>query len=209
MLFRDRTDAGRELAANLMHYGADALVLALPRGGVPVAFEVANALKVPLDLLLVRKLGAPGREELAMGAIASAGVKVLNNDVIRALRVSEQEIATVVEREEKELFRRQHLYRGERPFPKVEDSIVILIDDGVATGATMRVAILALRQQHPKRIVVAVPVGPPDTCEMLRREADEVVCAATPTPFFGVGRWYRSFPQVSDGEVRDLLSCMG
>jgi putative phosphoribosyl transferase len=208
-LFQDRTGAGRELAAKLADYTADALVLALPRGGVPVGFEVANALGVPLDVLLVRKLGAPVQEELAMGAIASAGVSVINDDVIRALHVSEQEIAAVVEQEEKELFRRHHLYRGERPFPKVENSTVMLIDDGVATGATMRVAILVLRQQNPKRIVVAVPVGAADTCEMLRHEADEVVCTATPTPFYAIGQWYQSFPQVSDDEVRDLLSRMG
>lgn len=208
-LFRDRTDAGQRLAEKLSHYGADVLVLALPRGGVPVAFEVANALGAPLDVLLVRKLGAPGHEELAMGAIASGGVRVLNDNVIRSLRVSEHEIATAVEREEKELLRREYLYRGKSSFPKIEDRTVILIDDGVATGATIRAAILALRQRNPKRLVVAVPVGVPDTCELLRREADEVVCTATPAPFYGVGRWYESFPQTSDDEVRELLNRVG
>ncbi len=205
-LFRDRSEAGGKLAERLANYGPDTLVLALPRGGVPVAFEVAKALGAPLDVLVVRKLGAPGHEELAMGAIASGGVRVLNHDVVRSLRVSEHEIAAAVEREENELSRRERLYRGERLYPKVEGRSVILIDDGVATGATMRAAILALRQQNPKRIVAAVPVGAPDTCELLRREADEVVCVATPEPFYGVGRWYTMFPQTSDEEVRELLS---
>lgn len=205
-LFRDRMDAGRSLAKMLANYGPDTLVLALPRGGVPVAFEVATALGAPLDVFLVRKLGAPGHEELAMGAIASGGTRVLNHDVIRSLHVSEREIAAVVAREEHELSRREHLYRGERTLPEIEGRTVILIDDGVATGATMQAAILALRQQHPTRLIVAVPVGAPDTCELLRKEADEVVCVATPEPFYGVGRWYEMFPQISDEEVRELLS---
>ena len=204
-LFRDRSEAGGKLAERLANYSPD-LVLALPRGGVPVAFEVAKALGAPLDVLLVRKLGAPGHEELAMGAIASGGVRVLNHDVVRSLHVSEHEIAAAVEREEGELQRRERLYRGERLYPKVEGRSVILIDDGVATGATMRAAIVALRQQNPKRIVAAVPVGALDTCELLRHEADEVVCVATPEPFYGVGRWYTMFPQTSDEEVRELLS---
>lgn len=205
-LFQDRSEAGGKLAERLDNYSPATLVLALPRGGVPVAFEVAKALGAPLDVLLVRKLGVPGREELAMGAIASGGVRVLNHDVVRSLRISEPEIAAAVEREENELSRREQIYRGLRPAPQVEGRNVILIDDGVATGATMRAAIFALRQQNPKRIVAAVPVGAPDTCELLRREADEVVCVATPEPFYGVGRWYAMFPQTSDEEVRELLS---
>jgi len=205
-LFRDRSDAGGKLAEKLSNCSSDALVLALPRGGVPVAFEVAKALAVPFDVFLVRKLGAPGRGELAMGAIASGGVRVLNHDVVRSLRVSEREIAAALEREENELRRRERLYRGLRPYPKVEGRTVVLIDDGVATGASMRAAILALRQQNPKRLVAAVPVGAPDTCELLRREADEVVCLETPAPFYGVGQWYERFPQTSDREVQTLLS---
>lgn len=204
-IFRDRVDAGRRLAEELSSYGPNILVLALPRGGVPVAFEVATVLGAPLNVFLVRKLGVPGREELAMGAIASGGVRVLNHDVIRSLHVSEREIAAVVEREEHELLRREHLYRGDRPLPEVEGRSVVLIDDGVATGATMRAAILALRQHHPARLIVAVPVGAPDTCELLRQEADEVVCVATPEPFYGVGRWYEHFPQTDDKEVRECL----
>lgn len=205
-LFRNRSEAGDKLAERLANYGPNAFVLALPRGGVPVAFEVAKALDAPLDVLLVRKLGVPGREELAMGAIASGGVRVLNHDVIRSLRVSEHEIAAAVEREENELSRREQIYRGLWPDPQVEGRNVILIDDGVATGATMRAAIVALRQLNPKQIVAAVPVGAPDTCELLKREADEVVCVATPKPIYGVGRWYAMFPQTSDEEVRELLS---
>lgn len=204
-LFRDRVEAGRRLAEKLSDYGPDTLVLALPRGGVPVAFEVARVLGASLDVFLVRKLGVPGREELAMGAIASGGVKVLNHTVVRSLQISEQEVAAAVKREENELARREHLYRGERPLTKVEAHTVILIDDGVATGATMRAAILALRQQNPAWLVAAVPVGAPDTCERLRHEADEVVCVATPEPFYGVGQWYEVFPQVSDKEVQEVL----
>jgi putative phosphoribosyl transferase len=205
-LFRDRVDAGRSLARRLSNYGPDTLVLALPRGGVPVAFEVAKALGAPFDVFLVRKLGVPGHEELAMGAISSGGVKVLNHNVVRSLQISEQEVAATVKREETELLRREHLYRDERPLTKVEGRAVILIDDGLATGATMRAAILALRQQNPAWLVVAVPVGAPHTCERLRHEADEVVCVATPEPFYSVGRWYEMFPQVSDEEVQELLS---
>jgi putative phosphoribosyl transferase len=205
-LFRDRVDAGRSLARRLSNYGPDTLVLALPRGGVPVASEVAKALGAPFDVFLVRKLGVPGHEELAMGAISSGGVKVLNQNVVRSLQISEQEVAATVKREETELLRREHLYRGERPLTKVEGRAVILIDDGVATGATMRAAILALRQQNPAWLVVAVPVGAPDTCERLRHGADEVVCVATPEPFYSVGRWYEMFPQISDEEVQELLS---
>lgn len=180
-------------------------MLALPRGGVPVAFEVARALRAALDVFLVRKLGTPGHEELAMGAVASGGGRVMNDNVVRALGIPEREIAAVVEREERELLRREELYRGNRPFPKVEGRTVILVDDGLATGASMRAAVAALRQQNPGKLVVAVPVAPLDTCEALRREAHEVGCAATPEPFLGVGHWYEQFPQTSDEEVQALL----
>lgn len=204
----DRTQAGRLLARALRHYSGrdDVIVLALPRGGVPVAFEVVQAINAPLDLMLVRKLGTPGQEELAMGAIASGGVRVLNPDIVRSLRISEAVIETVVRRERKELERRQQAYRGDRPPPSVEGRCVILVDDGLATGATMRTAVKALRQQQPARIVVAVPVAPVETIEVLRGEADEVVCLATPEPFFAIGRFYLHFPQTSDEEVKDLLA---
>ena len=190
--FRDRQAAGRALAASLVPYGADALdllVLALPRGGVPVASEVAQVLGAPLDVFLVRKLGAPGREELALGALASGGVRVMNDELVRSLRVTEPEISAVATREEEELLRRERLYRGARPLPHVAGRTVIVIDDGLATGATMRAAVAALRQKNPERIVVGVPVASAEACEMLRREADAVVCLATPEPFLGVGRW--------------------
>lgn len=206
--FADRTEAGRLLGRALSHYAGrdDVLVLALPRGGVPVAFEVIQAIHAPLDLMLVRKLGTPGQEELAMGAIASGGVRILNMDIVNSLGISERTIEEVAARERRELERRQRAYRGERPPPAVEGRCVILIDDGLATGATMRTAIKALRQQKPRRIVVAVPVAPVETVEMLRDEADEVVCLATPEPFFAIGRFYRDFPQTSDEEVKELLS---
>lgn len=205
--FMDRTDAGRRLAAALSRYAhrADVLVLALPRGGVPVAFEVARALDVPLDVFIVRKLGIPGHEELAMGAIASGGVRLVDEDIVRQLRIGEQDIEAVAKAEQTELERRERVYRGARPLPDVAGRTVILVDDGLATGATMRVAVAALRQEHPARIVVAVPVAPPETCDMLRREADEVVCAVTPEPFYAVGLWYEDFTQTKDEEVHELL----
>lgn len=205
MLFKDRTDAGRKLASRLADYGVDALILALPRGGVPVAFEVARVLGASLDVFLVRKLGVPGREELAMGAVASGGGRVINDDVVRALHIPEQDIAAAVERETRELERRERLYRGNKPFPAVEGRTVILVDDGLATGASMRAAVAALRQQNPGKLVVAVPTAPSDTCEVLRREVDEVVCATTPEPFYGVGQWYENFPQTRDEEVLEIL----
>lgn len=207
MLFRDRREAGRFLARHLMHYAdqPDVLVLALPRGGVPVAYEVARALHAPFDVFLVRKLGLPGHEELAMGAIASGGVRVLNDDVVRALGISEDVIATVAAEELAELERRERAYRGHRPAPDVRGKTVILIDDGLATGSTMRAAVAALRQQGPARIVVAVPVGAPETCAEFQAEADEAICARTPDPFYAVGLWYRDFSQTTDEEVRDLL----
>ncbi|HYP54441.1 MAG TPA: phosphoribosyltransferase [Pyrinomonadaceae bacterium] len=207
MIFRDRTDAGRALARRLTAYAgrADVLVLALPRGGVPVAFEVADALGAPLDIFLVRKLGVPGQEELAMGAIASGGVRVVNEQVVEYMRITDDVLNEAAAREQKELERRERLYRGARPAPDVTGRVVILVDDGLATGSTMRAAALALRQQRPARVVVAVPVASAQTCREFRREVDEIVCAETPEPFNGVGRWYEDFSQTSDEEVRELL----
>ena len=184
----------------------DVLVLALPRGGVPVAFEVAHALRAPLDVFIVRKLGVPGHDELAMGAIATGGVRVLNEDVVGALGLSAKVIDAVAAREERELERRERIYRGARTPPEVRERTVILVDDGLATGSTMRAAVAALRKQRPARIVVAVPVAAPETCEEFKTEVDETVCAATPRMFNGVGRWYEDFSQTSDDEVHELLT---
>jgi predicted phosphoribosyltransferase len=205
--FKNRTEAGRLLADKLKRYAArpDVLVLALPRGGVPVAYEVARELNAPLDIFLVRKLGVPGHEELAMGAIASGGVRTLNEDVIRPLRIPGEVINAVTAEEQKELERRQRAYRGDRPAPDVRGRTVILVDDGLATGSTMRAAVAALRQQQPARIVVAVPTAAPATCDEFRGEVDEIVCAITPEPFYAVGLWYDDFSQTTDEEVRDLL----
>ena len=204
--FRDRREAGRVLAEKLAHYRGrpDLLVLALPRGGVAVAFEVAHALQAPLDVFVVRKLGFPGHEEYAMGAIASGGVRVMNP--MPGIEVSPEALDQVVAREQAELARRERLYRGDRPPVEVRGRTVLVVDDGLATGATMSAAALAIRQQGPARLVVAVPVGAAETCRSLREQADEVVCAATPTPFRAVGLWYRDFPQASDEEVHDLLA---
>ena len=206
-LYRDRFDAGKRLAGRLGAYAhrQDVLVLALPRGGVPVAFEVAKALNAPLDVFLVRKLGVPGREELAMGALASGGICVLNEDVISTLRISDQVINRVREQEQRELIRRERLYRDDRPAPEVSGCVVMLIDDGLATGASMRSAAIALRQRGPDRLMIAVPVASPSACFDLRGEVDEIVCALTPEPFYGVGYWYENFSQTSDQEVYDLL----
>src|SRR2546422_1830363 len=206
--FRDRGEAGRLLATKLRAYAGrpDVLVLALPRGGVPVAYEVARALGAPLDVFLVRKLGVPGHEELAMGAVATGGVRVLNDDVVRALQIPESMIDAVAAREQHELARRERLYRGNRPPPDVRGRTVILVDDGLATGATMHAAVKALRQQQPGRIVVAVPTASPEICEELRAEVDEVICAITPDPFYAVGLWYEDFSQTTDEEVRELLA---
>ena len=208
VIFRDRTDAGRKLAARLKKYAGrtDVLVLALPRGGVPVAYEVAKELGAPLDVFLVRKLGVPGQEELAMGAIASGGVRVLNEDVISYLGIPGEVIDIVAADERTELERRERAYRNGRPPPDVNGRVVILIDDGLATGSTMRAAAAALRAQKPARIVVAVPVAAPETCEQFKSEVDEVICAVTPQPFRGVGLWYRDFSQTTDEEVRELLA---
>jgi putative phosphoribosyl transferase len=207
MIFRDRTDAGKYLATKLLSYKdrQDALVLALPRGGVPVAFEVAQALRMPLDIFLVRKLGVPGHEELAMGAISTGGVRVLNEDTVEYLRIPEHVIDSIAAEELKELKRRELAYRGNRPEPDVKGKTVILIDDGLATGSTIRAAAQALRQQQPARIVVAVPVSAPETCDEYRIGVDEIICAVTPEPFLGVGMWYLDFSQTTDDEVRDLL----
>lgn len=207
MIFRDRSDAGRQLAAKLVAYAdrPDVIVLALPRGGVPVAFEIAQALHAPLDVFLVRKLGVPGREELAMGAIASGGTRVLNSEVVQSLGIPNHVIDVVAGRESQELERRDRLYRGDRPPPDVRGRTVILVDDGLATGATMRAAAAALRQQDPARIVIAVPVAAPATCQELSAEADEIVCLRTPEPFYAVGLWYDEFGQTTDEEIRELL----
>jgi erythromycin esterase-like protein/predicted phosphoribosyltransferase len=206
-LFRDRRDAGRVLASLLKDYRdhPDVVVLGLPRGGVPVAYEVARALSAPLDVFVVRKLGIPGREEVAMGAIASGGVVVLDDDVVRGLRIPPGEVRQVVEREARELLRREQAYRRDRPMVDITGKTVILVDDGLATGASMRAAIVALRRLRPERIVVGVPAAPASTCEELATQVDEVVCATTPSPFLAVGESYWNFEQTTDQEVRALL----
>jgi predicted phosphoribosyltransferase len=207
-LFRDRRDAGRRLADKLAAYAnrPDVIVLALPRGGVPVAYEVARRLVAPMDVFVVRKLGVPGYEELAMGAVATGGVRVLNDQLVEHLGIPDQMIDAVASRERQELARRERLYRGSRSPPDVRGRTVILVDDGLATGATMFAAIEALRNQNPARIVVAVPTASPDTCEEMKQKADEVICAITPEPFHAVGRWYRDFSQTTDEEVAALLA---
>jgi putative phosphoribosyl transferase len=206
--FADRRDAGRRLATALRQYAGrdDVVVLGLPRGGVPVAYEVGQALGAPVDVFLVRKLGFPGHEELAMGAIASGGVMVLNQDVLGAGGISPEKIEQVAARELETLNRQELSFRGDRPPVEVRDKVAIVVDDGLATGATMRAAVKALRERGTGRIVVAVPTAPVETCEALRHEVDEVVCATTPDPFMAVGLWYRDFHPVSDDEVRKLLA---
>jgi putative phosphoribosyl transferase len=205
--FRDRTQAGQLLATKLTAYAnrPDVLVLALPRGGVPVAFEVARALHAPLDVIIVRKLGVPGEEELAMGAIASGGVRVLNDNVVQVLAIPDEVINKVAAREQHEVELCERLYRGNRPAYDVRGRTVILVDDGIATGATMRAAVAAVRQQQPARIVIAVPAAASSTCEEFTAEGDELVCVIRPEAFFAVGFWYESFSQTTDEEVRDLL----
>jgi putative phosphoribosyl transferase len=205
--FGNRTEAGLLLAKKLADYAdrPDVLVLALPRGGVPVGFEVAKALHAPLDVVIVRKLGTPGQEELAMGAITSGGVRVLNDRVVQALGISEKEIDSVAAKEQKELERRERLYRGRRAAPEVCNRTVILVDDGIATGTTIRVAIAALKTQSPSRLIVAVPVAPLSTCEELEQEVDKVVCLLSPQEFWAISLWYENFPQTSDEEVCNLL----
>jgi predicted phosphoribosyltransferase len=207
MLFRNRSEAGRWLAERLQAYAhrPDVIVLALPRGGVPVGFELARSLEVPLDVFLVRKLGLPGQEELAMGAIASGGVRVLNDEVVGALGVPGSVIEDVARGEEQELRRREAAYRGSRPPPDLRGRVAILVDDGLATGSTMRAAVRAVRQMQPARVVVAVPVAAASTRDDIGAEVDEIVCEAPPEPFLAVGRWYEDFSQTTDDEVRDLL----
>ncbi len=206
--FQNRFEAGLVLARKLDGYRdrPDALVLALPRGGVPVAFKVADLLHLPLDVFLVRKLGLPGQPELAMGAIATGGILVLNDEVVRMLGVPREVIERVASTEQQELARREEAYRGSRPAPQLRNRTVILVDDGLATGSTMKAAARAIKQQEPTRLVIAVPTAPPEVCEALRHEADEVVCVMTPEPFDAVGLWYVDFSQTSDEEVRALLA---
>ncbi|HEV2577069.1 MAG TPA: phosphoribosyltransferase [Acidobacteriaceae bacterium] len=210
-MFADRIDAGQRLGATLRGFireecaGEDTVVLALPRGGVPLGYEVAKALDAPLDVFVVRKLGAPMQPELAMGAIASGGVRVINEEIVRALHVTPQQMEETAQREGQELERREHAYRGNRAPLDVTGRCVLLVDDGVATGYTMRAAVEALRQLHPKEIIVAVPVAAKETCEQLKRHADAIVCLFTPFDFVAVGQWYRRFEQTSDDEVRLLL----
>jgi predicted phosphoribosyltransferase len=206
--FPNRAEAGRQLGEKLLKYAGrdDVTVLGLPRGGVPVAYEVAQRLGAPLDVFVVRKLGVPGFEELALGAIASGGVRVLNEDVMRAFPNADQLIESVTEKEMIELERREQTYRDGRPAPELRDRVVILVDDGLATGATMRAAIAALRRQGVAKIVVAAPVGAPDTCRELEDEVDEIVCATAPEFFQAVGQYYEDFSQTSDEEVRELLA---
>ena len=208
MLFQDRFEAGRVLASKLSEFSGknNVVVLALPRGGVPVGYEVAQALHAPLDVFVVRKLGTPGQEELAMGALASGGTIVLNREVIQALGISQSTIDAVAARENPELERREREYRDGRPALQVEGRTVILVDDGLATGSSMRVAIKALRKESAAQVVVAVPVASPSACSEFATEADKIVCAATPEPFWAVGQWYRNFSQTTDEEVRELLA---
>ena len=205
--YLNRREAARVLCEALGDYAgrSDVLVLGLPRGGVPVAYDIADALDVPLDLMIVRKLGVPGQEELAMGAIATGGARVLYPPTTLGLHVPEPVIEQVAKREMQELERRQRAYRGERPAPVMADRCVILVDDGLATGSTMRAAVGAVRQHGPAELVVAVPVAPPETAAALCREVDRLLCPATPMPFVAVGHWYQDFPQISDEQVCDLL----
>jgi putative phosphoribosyl transferase len=206
--YRDRTHAGRELGSKLLEYAdkPDVIVLALPRGGVPVGFEVAAALHAPLDVFIVRKLGVPGHEEYAMGAIATGGVRVLDERVVRATGVTRAQLDAVTAVEQRELERRERQYRGDRPPPDVAGRTAILVDDGLATGSTMRAAVEALREEGAARVVVGVPIAPPETCDAFRDIVDDIVCARTPEPFYAVGLWYEDFSQTTDEEVHELLS---
>lgn len=208
MLFANRTTAGQVLAGELTEYAdaQDVIVLGLPRGGVPVAFEIAQALNAPLDVLVVRKLGVPEQEELAMGAIAAGGVRIINEHIVNLVKISEDTIARVAAQEERELERRELAYRGDRPFPDLQSRRVILVDDGLATGATMWAAVAAVKRQQPAEIIIAVPVAAAATCQELQKAVDKIACAATPEPFYSVGLWYEDFPQTTDDEVRELLA---
>ena len=205
--FRDRKEAGKLLAAQLATYAnqQNVIVVALPRGGVPVGFEIAQALHVPLDVIVVRKLGVPGQEELAMGAIATGGIRILNKDVVQFLDISDEVIDEITTHEIQELERRERLYRGERPAYNIRGRTVILVDDGIATGATMHAAVAAIKQRQPTRIIIAVPTAAPSTCDEFAVEVDELVCVIRPEPFIAVGYWYGQFSQTSDEEVRRLL----
>jgi putative phosphoribosyl transferase len=206
-VFQDRAEAGRVLADRLTKYAGspDVVVLALPRGGVPVGFQVARSLGAPLEVLSVRKLGVPGREELAMGAIAGDGTRVVNQRVVRELGIAEDKLQAVAAAEHQELERRERIYRGQRPRPELSGKVVIVVDDGLATGATMWAAVAAIRRQRPARVVVAVPVAAASTCRKLEQAAEEVICVTTPTLFVAVGQAYRDFGQTTDKEVRALL----
>lgn len=206
--FKDRIQAGQLLAQRLQQYARrnDAIVLALPRGGVPVGYEIARALELPLDIILVRKLGMPGHEEFAMGAIASGGARFVQDDVLQAYAVPAKLVEQVVQEESAELERREKLYRGTRPMPALRGRLVILVDDGMATGSTMKAALLAVRKEQPARVIVAAPVGSPQSLEKLRQDADEIICLRTPEPFYAVGTWYEYFGQTSDEEVIRLLN---
>ncbi|WP_048064926.1 phosphoribosyltransferase [Methanosarcina acetivorans] len=206
-IFKDRVDAGKRLAKELLKYSnrPDVLILALPRGGVPVAFEVAKALNVKMDVFIVRKLGVPGNEELAMGAIASDDIRVLNEDIVKYFQIQDSVIATVAANELRELERREHKYRGDHPKPNINGMTVLLIDDGLATGATMHAAVEALKTKNPAKLVVAVPTSSPDMCRFFEDKVDEVICAATPEPFYAVGASYGDFSQTTDDEVCELL----
>jgi len=206
--YRDRYEAGRTLAELLQEYRGreEVIVLALPRGGVPVGYEIARALGVPLDVFIVRKLGVPGHEELAMGATASGNVTVVNREVVDELRIPQSELQRVQAREAKEIARRESLYRDSRPRPGIEGKTVILVDDGLATGSTMRAAIEAVRKRNPKQVIMAVPAASEETCNAFRKEADDVICAITPDPFVAVGLWYEDFSPTTDEEVRELLN---
>ncbi len=206
--FHDRAEAGQCLAQRLKAYTnrQDVLVLALPRGGVPVAYPIAKALNVPLDLCLVRKLGVPGHKELAMGAIATGGIQVLNREVVSSFGISKWQIEAVAAQELEELERRDRTYRGQRSPPAIQQHVVILVDDGLATGSTMRAAIAALKQQHPQRIIVAIPVAPPDICQHLQAVVDQLICLKTPDPLYAIGSWYQDFSQTTDAEVCELLA---
>lgn len=215
MRFKDRTDAGKILAQILTDYAnrPDVLVLALPRGGVPVAFEVAQALNAPLDVVVVRKLGVPNNEELAMGALAklpgtdfaTGGVRILNQDIVNQMQIPDTVITRMAMQQQRELERRETLYRGDRPFPNLQGRTIILVDDGLATGATMWAATMAVRQQKPQQIIIAVPVAAAETCEDLQTKVEKIVCTTTPSPFYSVGLWYEQFPQTTDNEVCELL----
>lgn len=207
-IFENRTEAGRLLTTKLTAYAnrPDVIVLALPRGGVPVASEIAQTLNLPLDVCLVRKLGVPGRKELAMGAIASRGVRIINREVVDWLHLSSEVIEQVAQNEQQELERRDRLYRQNRPFPDIRDRTIILVDDGIATGATLKAALATLQQQQPKAIVVAVPLAPPKTCQALATEVEQVVCWETPDPLHSISVWYRDFAQTTDEEVQQLLA---